>query len=130
MKKLLLATLFGGVGMWVLGGLWHNLIMANLYEKTHATHDGVAVLLLANLILALMMSYLYDRISKKGSYIWEGIKFGAFIGLLWVFPHGLAMVGAHDASLIYLIKNSAWHIVEQGFGGLIIAFVYDKVKRL
>ncbi len=49
------------------------------------------------------------------------------IGLLWVFPHGLAMAGAHGDSISYVFKNAAWHVVEQGVGGIVIGLVYGKL---
>jgi len=126
-KKLLLATLVGGFGMWVVAGIWHNLIMANLYADVHAKHEGIGLLLIAYFILALIMSYMYPLGYQGGSPLKEGLKFGALIGLLWVFPHGLAMVAAHgETTIIYQVKNGLWHMVEQGLGGIIIAFVFGK----
>ena len=121
-RKLLLATLLGGLGMWIVAGIWHNLIMANLYEHVHARHEGLGILLVAYFVLAVLMAYMYPLGYKGRKPIVEGVRFGAIIGLLWVFPHGLAMAGAHGTSIMYVIKNSLWHIVEQGIGGVIIAF--------
>jgi hypothetical protein len=123
-KKLVFSTLVAGFGMWVIAGIWHNLIMANLYKSVHATHDGIGLLLIAYLVLALIMSYIYPLGYKGGKPIIEGLKFGAIIGILWVFPHGIAMAGAHGDSLVYVIKNATWHIVEQGLGGIIIGLIY------
>ncbi len=127
-KKLLVATLSSGFGMWVIAGIWHNLIMANLYKNVHATHDGIGLLLVAYFILALLMSYIYPLGYKGGKPYLEGLRFGVIIGILWVFPHGLAMAGAHGESILYVLKNSAWHMIEQGFGGIIIGLVYGMVK--
>ncbi len=69
--------------MWVVSGLWHNLIMANLYADKHeATHEGIGILLIAYLILGLFMAYLYPRCFKGGRPAIEGLKFGTLIGLL------------------------------------------------
>lgn len=126
LKKLILSTLIGGLGMWVIAGIYHNLIMANLYEETQATHEGLGILLVAYFILALIMAYVYPLGYKGKSPALEGLRFGIIIGLLWVFPHGLAMAGAHGESIIYVFKNSAWHMVEQGLGGVIIGLIYGK----
>ena len=102
LRKLILSTLIGGLGMWIIAGIWHNLIMANLYKDVHATHEGLGVLLVAYFILALIMAYIYPLGYKGKSTVIEGLRFGNIIGLLWVFPHGLAMAGAHGDSIIYL----------------------------
>ena len=125
-KKLLIATLTSGFGMWVTAGIWHNLIMANLYANVTAKHEGIGVLLIAYIIWAFFMAYLFPRFYKKGSYIKQGFFFGAIIGVIWIFPHELAMAAAHGEPLLYVFKNGAWHMVEQGLGGIIIGLIYKK----
>ena len=126
-KKLVLATLLGGLGMWVIAGIYHNLIMANLYAEVNAKHEGFGILLAAYFILALIMAYVYPLGYKGKSPALEGLRFGIIIGLLWVFPHSLAMAGAHGDSILYVFKNSLWHLLEQGLGGVIIGLIYGKI---
>lgn len=127
-KKLFQATAAAGFGMWVFSGIWHNLILANFYaSETGASHDGIGVLLIAYLVLALIMAYIYPLGYKGGRPIVEGLRFGMLIGLLWVFPHELALAGAHGDSISYVFKNAALHVVEQGFGGIIVGFIYGRM---
>ncbi len=129
-KKFLLATLVSGLSMWLLAGAWHELIVANFYaEETGAEHEGTAIILLAYLILGLLMAYIYPLGYKGGKPWMEGLKFGALMGLLWVFPHTLVMAGAHGTSVLYVIKNSLWHMVEQGIGGLLIGLIYGRLAQ-
>jgi len=125
-KKFMLATIAGGFTMWVIAGIWHNVIMVNFYNKQHAEHEDIALLIIAYLILAMFMSYLYPLFHKVENRVLNGLLFGSIIGLLWVFPHDLAMAGAHNTSLFYAIKNGAWHMVEQGIGGIVIALILGK----
>lgn len=133
LKKLgkpVIATLACGIGMWVVAGLWHNLIMPALYKDTHATHEGIGIMFIAYLVLALLMSYIYPLGYKGGKPVLEGLRFGIIIGILWVFPHELAMTGAHDGkSIIYVFKNAGWHMIEQGIGGIIIGLIYGRIKN-
>lgn len=124
-KKLIVSTIASAFTMWVVAGLWHNLIMPSLYKDTHASHEGIGVLLIAYIVLAFIMSLLYSRWYQKGSPILEGLKFGALIGILWVFPHTLAMAGAHGSSMVYVFKNALWHAVEQGIGGIVVGIVFN-----
>lgn len=115
-----------GVVMWIVAGVWHDLIMASLYENTHASHQGLGLLLIAYFVLATLMVALYPAFRWSSRRVVNGLLFGAVVGLLWVLPHGLAMAGAHGSSLVYVLKNSAWHMVEQGIGGLVLALLYPR----
>lgn len=128
-KYLSMATLAGGLAMWLLAGAWHELLAAKYYAaETGAKHEGTGVILIAYLVLGLIMAYMYPLGYKGGRPAIEGLRFGMLMGLLWVFPHELAMAGAHSTSIPYVFKNAAWHIVEQGIGGIIIGLVYWKLK--
>ena len=129
-KRITLTTLAGALSMWLVAGLWHEVIMAHFYaSETHATHEGRGLILLACIILSGLMVYLYAHMNHQGRPVVDGLKFGIIIGLLWVFPHELAMVGAHGGSIAYVLKNAAWHMVEQGIGGIVISLVYAKYKE-
>ncbi|MDT8447555.1 MAG: hypothetical protein RRB13_11750 [bacterium] len=122
--KFWLGTLASGIFMWVLAGLWHEVILAEFYRtEKHADHEGTALIFVAYLLLAGLMSLLYGRWRRSGSWL-EGLAFGVLAGLLWVFPHELAMAGAHGESIGYVFKNAVWYSAEQGFGGLVLAWVF------
>ncbi len=127
LKRLTLAALIAGSAMWLLAGLWHTLIMASFYrQETEATHEGTGIILVAYLVLGAGMAYLYPRQEHRRRPVVEGLIFGMVIGLLWVFPHELAMAGAHGESIAYVLKNAAWHLVEQGLGGVVVALIYGR----
>ena len=122
--KLLLSTIASGLGMWIIGGLWHNLILSNVSSNVEAHHEGLGITLIAYFILALIMVYFYSFIYKIDNSVVKGLKLGVLVGILWVFPHGLAMAGTHDTSILYEMKNTLYHVFEQGIGGIIISLVY------
>lgn len=128
-KQLSIPVAAGTLSMWGLAGIWHEVIMVNFYtNEAKATHEGAGIILLAYFILNILYIYLYLNIEKK-SYVIEGVKLGAIVGVLWVFPHELAMAGAHGDSMTYVFVNGIWHIIEQGFGGLVIGLVYGKLEK-
>lgn len=118
------AGVISGLGMWIIAGLWHNLILPSVNENIHPHHEGIVIMLMAYLILGLLMSYVYSLLNREPSRLFNGLRLGIIAGILWVFPHGLAMAGVHNTSIAYEIQNAIWHIVEQGIGGIIIAFVH------
>lgn len=128
-KRIALATGAAGIGMWCLAGLWHNLVMPGLYADRHATHDGIATLLAAYLVLGALMSLFYESSTWRGPSKAKGLVFGGLMGITWVFPHELAMAGAHaGTSIAYVFENAGWHLVEQGLGGLVISLVLGGVQ--
>ncbi len=118
--RMTIASFISGFGMWVVGGLYHNLIMPAVNENMHPHHEGLGVTLIAYILLGLLMSYFYLNSKDKNDSFVKGIKIGAIIGVLWVFPHGLTMAAVHESSISYQVTNTIYHIVEQGIGGIII----------
>lgn len=121
--RLATTTLLTGIAMWVVAGLYHNLVLPFLNPDVDAHHEGLEVMLYAYIILAGLMVYLYSTTAKSGNRLAKGILFGATIGVLWTFPHGLALAGIHGTSIPYEFLNSSWHMFEQGVGGMLVAIL-------
>lgn len=123
LKKYVLSTLATGFGMWIVGGIYHNLILPTINEKIQPHHEGLAITLIAYFILAILMVYIFEKVNLEMGSFYDGLRLGASIGVLWVFPHGLAMAGTHQTSIIYEVGNMLYHVVEQGIGGIILVYV-------
>ena len=124
--RIALGALVGAIAMWLLAGLWHTVVARKLYEggtHAHGSHEGIGVIFLGYLVLGSLMAYLYSLVHAGGPPVVSGLRFGVLMGLLWVFPHELTMVGAHGKPLPYVLKNAAWHVIEQGVGGIVIGLV-------
>lgn len=118
--KMITSAFLSGFVMWVVGGLYHNLMLPAIDKQMHPHHEGLGITLMAYILLGLLMSYFYmNAKDHKDSFV-KGIKTGTIIGVLWVFPHGLTMAAVHESSISYEITNTIYHIVEQGIGGIII----------
>ena len=68
-KKFIISSVACGLGMWIVAGIWHNLIMAALYKETHATHEGVGIMLIAYLVLGVIMAYMYPLGYKGANHL-------------------------------------------------------------
>ena len=127
-KKLILASLAGGVVTFLLGGLWHAIILADFYETHWAAlarpEANMMMVALGSLVIAVLMAYTYPIGYKGGSAVKEGFRFGALVGLIWVLPVSLIFSGVWNYPLVAVIVDSAWHIVEQGVVGIVIALIY------
>ncbi len=134
-KKLGLATLAGTITMLIVGGLWEGISAKQVfYSLTHSGGGAIAMNIVAYLVLAALMAYIYPLgyEGRRPAYR-EGLQFGALVGVLMILPHGLAVAGASGDRILYAFENTAWHAVEQGLGGIAIAYAYvtrqKKVKR-
>lgn len=125
-KKFFAATLVTSAFMWVVAGLWHNLVLPSLDAEKEAHHEGIGIMLVAYVVLSGLMASMYERSTLGRRPLVDGFVFGAVIGLLWVFPHELAMAGAHQGSVASVIKNGLWHMLEQGLGGALMGVVYGQ----
>ena len=127
--KLSLSAVIGGFAMWVIGGLWHNLILPLISSNAQAHHEGLAVTLAAYILLALLMGYIFlVSYANEKSVLIKGIKVGVIIGIIWVFPHGLSMAATHGDSITHEFANGLYHIFEQGIGGIIIGAILGRLS--
>ena len=127
-KKMILACVTGFLVMFLLAGLWHELIMSDLYDMPTSREEPLmGFIALAFFILALLMAYLYPKGYSGGSPAAEGLKFGVVIGLMWTLPLGLILYAvSKDSSLNMVIVDALWHLVEEGAGGVAIGLVYGR----
>lgn len=125
-----ISSVLSGFIMWVVGGLYHNLILPAVDEQIHPHHEGLGITLVAYMLLGFLMSYFYQNSKDPENTILKGIKIGVIIGILWVFPHGLTMAAVHESSISYQITNTIYHIIEQGIGGITIFVTFRYIVKM
>ena len=129
-QRFLLTIALSCLVMATLSWLWHHSFMAALYQEHTALVREVSLMrlvVLAYLLLEVIMGVIYPKGYDGGNPLWEGLRFGALIGVLWTLPHDLVLYatgGNHTGTLI--IVDAAWHIVEQAIGGVVVALMYGR----
>lgn len=121
-KKFIIAWVVGFVAMSGIAALWHLVIMGWFYD----IKPQLPFIVLAYLILAALMSYAYPIGYKGGHPAKEGVKFGIFIGLLWILPLQLILASAGRTTFTIGLVDAAWHVVEQGVGGIVMGLLYGR----
>ena len=127
-KKFILGSLGAAITSFLLGGLWHMLLMGDFYT-THMTaiaraEPNILFIALGSLVLGILMAYTYPIGYKGGSAVKEGFRFGALVGLIWILPFSLILHGIINISLVAVIVDAGWHIVQEGLAGIVLAFIY------
>jgi hypothetical protein len=124
-KKMVIALFASFIVMFLLAGLWHMVIMADLYSGPNSLVEPMLYFIaLGYFVLALIMTYIYPKGYKGGKPVIEGLKFGILMGLLWILPLSLVLYGVMGGSGTVIIVDVIWHVVEQGIGGIVIGLVY------
>ena len=132
MKKMVLASVLGFVVMFVLGVIWHVLLLGDFYAQQMAAvnreETRIPLIGIGYLVLAILMAYAYPIGYKGGSPLSEGLKFGILMGLLAHLPTALIYLGAWKLTATGMFVDVAYHVAEVGVGGIAIAYVYGTEK--
>ncbi len=130
---MLLACLAAFVVTFLLSGLWHIVLLGDFYKANDVAlaraEPNMLFVILGQLILTFLMAVVYPMGYKGGSPVKEGFRFGAIIGLIWLLPWSVMMHGLWNYPLAGVIVDSAWHVVEEGVGGIVIGLVYGTSKK-
>ncbi len=129
-KKFVLAWMAAFVVALLVGFGWHLFLLADFYQAQAQAlareEPNFVFVFVGLLILYFLMALIYPIGYKGGSPLKEGFRFGALIGLIWVLPISVVDHGLHNLPLTLVIVDSAWHVVQEGIGGIVIALVYGR----
>ena len=129
-KKMIGAWLGGFVAMFLLGYIWHTMIISDYNAVQYAdvlrpmADFSIVHIVIGYLVLAFIMSYIYPLGYKGGPFVKEGLRFGVILGLLYTLPGAFIYAGVYKMPLAANILDAAYHLVEMGVGGIIMAKIY------
>jgi len=127
-SKFIYAALASFLAMFVLSTVWYLFLMADFFAQHRPAIARESALiqyiLLSYLILAALMTYVYQMTDKTGRPAAHGFKVGALLGLIYFFPLSLGFYAIWQTSAPAFLVDSVWHLFEQGIGGVVIALIY------
>lgn len=129
-----IAALLAGVVMFGLAGLYtgvlaRDFIVSHVDQALLRAMPNYGLLVAGYLLLGAAMAWLYTRHApNNGSVLWRGLRFGWAFGVLWLMPYSLVLFGVYRFPYEALPLDSAWALVEQGVGGIVIAFLLEPVR--
>lgn len=129
MKKLLLATLGSFLFLLVINAVLYPVFFPDGPPERYVGARPAPLLLyhlLAFLITAFLMSYLYPLISRGGSAWKEGLRVGVIMGLFVSLPENLHVFAMTNVSFVRLMFPATWVTVIWGLAGIVIGFIYGR----
>ena len=123
-KKCILATLAGGVALFVLGFVFYGLLLADFFANDAMT-EAPNYLALAGgqvaggALLALVLSW------RGAEGPGEAFKSGAGVGVLFSLSMGLTTFGTTDGinTMTMVVGDAVVMLVMYGIGGMVVAKV-------
>lgn len=127
MKKLLLATLGSFLFLLVVNAALYPVFFPEGPPVQYVGSRTAPLLLyhlLAFLITAFLMSYLYPLVCRGGSSWKEGLRVGVIMALFVSLPENLHVYALTNVSFIKLLFPAVWVTVIWGLAGVVIGLVY------
>ncbi len=127
MKKLILATLASFVYLVVVNATLFPVFFPDGPPEHYANTRPSPLLmysLMAFLITAFLMAYLYPLVYRGGRPWKEGLRVGIIMALFVSLPENLHVYALTHVSFVALLLPAIWVTVIWGIAGLVIGFVY------
>jgi hypothetical protein len=133
LKKLLLGTAGAFVFLLVVNALLFPVFFPDGPPERYENARPAPLFqyhLLAFLISAFLMSYLYPLLSKGGSPWKEGLKVGVIMALFVSLPDAFHVYALVETALLVQLFPALWVCVIWGAGGIVIGLIYGKVEMI
>ena len=130
-KQIILGTLAYTLVTFPLAVIWHVILFKDLYQSFSYIEGepGFLTGFITILIQGAVLSFLYPFVSFSGRAIVRGPKYSLLIGLFFWTSHVLAFVAkqAISNSLLFVIMESFYLLLQFGIYGILIGPIYQKV---
>jgi len=129
MRKLLLATLGSFVFLVVVNAALFPVFFPDGPPEQYLAARPSPLIeyhLLALLITAFLMSYLYQLIYRGGAAWKEGLRVGVIMALFVSLPENLHVYALTNTSFLKLLFPALWVTVIWGLAGVVVGLVYGR----
>ena len=130
MKKLLLATVGSFVFLLMVNAALYPVFFPDGPPERYVGSRSSPLVLyfvLAFLITAFLMSYVYPLISRGGPGWKEGLRVGVIMALFVSLPENLNVYALTNISFLKLLFPAVWVTVICGLAGVVIGIIYGRM---
>lgn len=129
MKKLLLATVGSFAFLLVVNAALYPVFFPDGPPDRYVggrSSPLVLYIVLAFLITAFLMSYVYPLICRGGPGWKEGLRVGVIMALFVSLPENLNVYALTNVSFLRLLFPAVWVTVIWGLAGVVIGIIYGR----
>jgi hypothetical protein len=131
--KLILSTIIGGIVLFVLGWLFYGVIFMNFMNEGYGSimrgpdDFKLWAIIVANLLEAFFLAWIYPKGYKGGSPAKEGFMFGIDFGALIGFPYIFYMWASFPITWQTALVDGILAFVMTLITGLVIGLIYGRI---
>ncbi|OLS23974.1 MAG: hypothetical protein HeimC3_21990 [Candidatus Heimdallarchaeota archaeon LC_3] len=132
-KKTSVSIIIITILMFILSTVW-NLYLVDFFIpepipnlRPEMLHSSI---LIGYLLLSILMGIAYQFYTVDLPILKKGISFGIFIALIWIVPANIILHGVFIVPDFTLYIDISWGLVEQGLGGLTMAYIMDSEIKI
>ncbi|WP_242091727.1 DUF1761 domain-containing protein [Aestuariivivens sediminicola] len=128
-KKLIISSVVIFIMYVIMDILFYTYVFPEKYVSKAVRPEEeqlIPIALLGLFIASCMFSYLYGEIAKGQNKFREGIKYGLALGTFMYLPLFLIFYATRDTRpLEAWLTNAAFHIIQFGIFGIVVAHIRD-----
>lgn len=133
MKKFLLAFTAYPLISFPLAIAWHLIIFKNIYDELGYISRDEPILvfgLLAMIVQAVVLAYLYPFFYRGGHPVKEGLKFGLLMGAFLWSSHVAAAAAKHEISPLttFFAIETTFVAIQFALVGVAIGMIYGRIN--
>ena len=130
MKRFISAWLISTISMLAVSYTWHGVILNDLRQVNYPEWYFFLLLCLTYSIIALIMTGVYQfTLPKKNPVFRAAVLGGAFGFFLYLVAFTLG-ISFKSGAVEHVVVDFVWQMVEQGFGAVVVAWVFAFATRL
>jgi hypothetical protein len=129
MKRFVLSVSAYLILVFIIAVTWHVVLFNQQYlsfgmRKEPIFHLGI----LSMIIQGLISAYLFPKVAKENSPIYEGLKFGLIIAFFMGSYGVLAEAGKYNVGSVssYICYEGAFFVIQYAIVGVVIGLIHGK----
>lgn len=129
-SRFVIAGVAGFIVLFGLGFAWHVPIFGGFYAeqifRIARPEMILPTIIIAEIIRAFILAYIYPIGYKGGSPVTEGAKFGIMLGLFTAMMPLIYFARYEYASMAFFWVEGAFFVIQGAIAGIVIALIYGR----